>query len=1691
MVTGTYKALTLEADTATHWGHDIGILDRANITLHASVYGIANNAIQLGKWAGVVDDNTAEWDLVDEFNKTGDRDLAMAYGRSRAGYDLAGDLVGSLLPGALAIKGISLLKAGKSAHKWIGWFDGRANKTREAIQTAYAKSGSAADVTSLKWKLAGNTFGQQFVEGAIITGAIEATLNYGEILNNEGLTATEKLSHIGGNLLLGGVIQGGIGGFFDYRKLSGLTEVALRDAQKVENEYVYQSLSTRVGNVPTKTEAAHKLLHTIGQYDRISAMPAEGSLRTNARLTNLDLAQSDMNLAVSNMFPSSDKSEYARVMRDFLDVSIKSPEGRLSIANELSALKKFEYSQIDVFDQGKLLDNMLEDVELLKTSRKTIEDVRNNTGRGVWDAEDLLVREEFGGGKKLYVADDLPEDLATRQAVAAHASVFKIAPNKLKVFEDELDKFTVANNLPATTTLHTALETFYKYAGKGGSDPAKKWPALNEYLEGIGEDTAMAVYGRVSKSYLDSATKTITDKPIKHIGDLKDFSFHEPTGTVLLGATAKARRTVTLADVPKIAETTDLHDYQAMRLIASSTTAPMPTKALDKLSLAELYKVESMLYKVEPGKKVMIGKLPYERSEVVDRIAKAKGAEYDRLIAALPEESVENIHNSLGYVDNGKTGGIMLASKEGIKATPEADIIQRASSLSSKRTITIVHDKPLMNANGLSAAVIAESVRAADIGIMQVAGGKILGHTSATDLKHMPTALNIEFPAGLQSDRMLAATPTIGHYGSLVQQASRLGSWLVRTADDVFASRIMTPIKEAGTSLAASKQGSAEFAAFREWFYGVDAKYVHVGDGLVVEKSLAAQIKTDLAMGKNPDELLRGLQRGKDYNRLDSPEAKHYANTFWGLNREYIANKKLIATEAWGNTSSLDLEAIYFPPRNAPFETFIVEQASSPLDQMSERMYRVVANNKDELEQKVLAALSHAETNKLQWSRRDSASINEYQKARGKFEWSDDLEGGYANSAMRKLGATASLTPETDIHKILLEDAEWFKRANMQVHRAGMELTYADDISKLNTLSRLENAQMKSDLAGRDKLPMGAYDQVMHTMLGSDAHGYSVWQHMNNTLEDWSANMLTKVNQSIQNVRGRKDKIAAIEEESKAVADELQKMGINVPMADAVTERLARETSIAPKDIRNAVSFLNHLQATMLLRLDLTDAGMNVLGHMVKTSTEMQYLKSIRANMTPEGAAAFDAEAKALFGLMDEKVGENILTHKHVAKVYKDVTSWMFTEKGAARVTELTNRRLLVSNEKALVDMYQEMRIHPDTFKDPAAVAAWKTKSMKALHKGLEYGSKPSDWSATLNQLVSLEIAERLGKAAGMSADKLDNFMFSFSGRTNAIYDSFQKPRLFQGAAGIAMSLYQGYMFHMMANIFRYADNGVKSAPAMMLAMNSTFFGATSLPGYQFINENIVGQNTKGNVDINTAMSTALGASQGRDLADFVMYGAGAFLLQGNMHTRGGMTPRSPILIPSSMSEVPLVNALSKTIGSVMESGHQIMYGAPIVSSLWDGLLNTGLNRPLVGLGTVLRGQSVDNNYNTVMYHEDMFSLTSALRLTGMKPLNEQVGRDLQARQMHYKAHNAELKKGLGEEIRILKDKNPESFNDPGLMKRLGYRYFKAGGDAKNFDDFLADQLAKGQDDLYTRLEKTAVRQSDQLSNFRDIFGGY
>ena len=120
-----------------------------------------------------------------------------------------------------------------------------------------------------------------------------------------------------------------------------------------------------------------------------------------------------------------------------------------------------------------------------------------------------------------------------------------------------------------------------------------------------------------------------------------------------------------------------------------------------------------------------------------------------------------------------------------------------------------------------------------------------------------------------------------------------------------------------------------------------------------------------------------------------------------------------------------------------------------------------------------------------------------------------------------------------------------------------------------------------------------------------------------------------------------------------------------------------------------------------------------------------------------------------------------------------------------------------------------------------------------------------------------------------------------------------------------------------------------------------------------------------------------------------------------------------------------------------------------------------------------------------------MFSIASAFRLAGMRPLNEQVARDMQFRQMQYKARDANIKKQLGEEIRILATHDAAQLENPDYITSLAKRYLKAGGSMDRFDGFLADQLSKNSGDIYDRMEKAAGSKFDELSRLRDIYGSY
>ena len=1665
MVTGTYKSLMLASDLHNDYTNSIGVLDRANITLHAGVYGIVNNAMDLGKWAGFVDDNTQEWDLATDFQRSGSQNLADAYTESKAGYDLAGDLVTSLIPGLLATKAVSALKATKFGMSTVGFFDGRINKLQDSIKLAYETEGRAANVGALKFNLFAAKAGQQAIEGTIITAAIEATQNLGETLNDSGMSGMEKLAKISNSLMIGAVAQGAVGGAWGYKGMTG----ELKSAQQatfnsVEAPFVYRSISPRVGNIPTQLPIGQRMIHALGEYDRIASLPTPTDLHVRAQATNLASAKLDVDTLVNEMFPSTDKSGVAETMRNFMRSAAATPEGRAQMAGIMGGFKRIDYTNADP----------LASVDLTK----------------------------LADGVTLRTVDDLG-DLNSNRELLAHASVFKLLPSERNAIITEMNTFAIDHAIGSDTPAFNILKQFYKYSKNNAVAKSSKFPALNSYFNSLGEDVSEAVYGSVRRSFLDTSTGKITDSQITHLGDMAEFNYIRSAETITFkrstAAAANWVEIVSARDIPEALAGDDLVKYQAARVLAASSKDNLnavvaKTKSLDNLSVADAYRLEAMLADTRASKStIKVGGELFDKSEAVKAVSATKGAEYERILKANPKLKADDVYNTLGYKDVRGASSILS-----VKDTPSHamfdEFIQPASELTKRKIVTLVHESPTFNHAQLSAASYAESVRAETEQTFKACAARILGTsrsgTSATE-SYFPE-LNVEAVDGFGDARLLMSAPSIGNYGDLITGAAYVGDQTVKLAESKFHSVLQVPMTDAANSLMrASAEEQAEFLAFQAWYSQQSDKFYPVMPNLFVKSELMSSVMA--AISKNPgatvEELMRGHRAGVDYAALTKDgAAANYVAKFTELNRSHIASAKRDIQAAYGNMDAFDMEALYLPPPTFKFVAFMAEDATSPLSQVKSTVYRIGADSREALEAKVRAAL----VDNPSWVRKNPADMKEFAQAQGMWEWSGkDLVAAGAKSGMHRTGGVPDVTPETDLAKVLGDHISWMKRSNMQIHRSAVELHYSDLISKLNTLSRQAQSGMSSELGSKSQ-KLDDYAQVAQTLLGSDEHGFSTWKLLNNSLEDWTSKALTVVNKSIHAVRSSKDKVAAIEEQVKQVDDQLRKFGMKMPIADATSERLAREMNVDPASIRSKVSWLNHWQATFLLRLDATDAFVNTLGTASKIGSEFQFLRTRYEASSPEVKAVFDSEVKALFGAgQGQATTGEVFTYKSMTKAYARALAEYHTDVGKANVERWTNVEHLMGKDQAIMrNLHEEIKLD-ETVRTPADLDSWKAKGLNALSKGIEFGATPSSYTAAVNQYVTLHIAESLGKALQLAPAELQMFKFKFFNSVNASYTAAQKPRLFQGAAGIAMSLYQSYMFHTMNNLFRYAEHGSKSAPAMFAALNTTFFGAQSLPGFNFINENVIAVHGNRNTDVYGAAAAALGQSQNRDLADFVMYGAGAFLLQGNMYTRGGLTPRSPILVPSSVQDVPLAQAVMKLGGSVYETASRIVHGAPIASSLWDGLVNIGLNRPLTGLADIARGKSVDGQYNTVMLHEDLWSWASAVRAVGMRPLNEQIGRDYMARQMAYKSHDAEAKKRLGEEIRVMQTHKPEAMDDPNFVSQLAMRYQKAGGSPDRFDQFLADQLAKGDNDLYTRLESNIRRNSDALSTYRDIFGGY
>jgi hypothetical protein len=331
-----------------------------------------------------------------------------------------------------------------------------------------------------------------------------------------------------------------------------------------------------------------------------------------------------------------------------------------------------------------------------------------------------------------------------------------------------------------------------------------------------------------------------------------------------------------------------------------------------------------------------------------------------------------------------------------------------------------------------------------------------------------------------------------------------------------------------------------------------------------------------------------------------------------------------------------------------------------------------------------------------------------------------------------------------------------------------------------------------------------------------------------------------------------------------------------------------------------------------------------------------------------------------------------------------------------------------------------------------------------------------------------------------MTPDTALAYINTFVNRVQGNYLASQRPAVFQGPLGQAIGLFQTYQFNLLQQVFRHIGEGSKKDLLMLTALQGGIYGMNGLPAFNAINTHIIGQ-AGGNLEHKTLYDAVLSGA-GKEAGEWLLYGGlsnGLSLfhpdLKTNVYTRGDINPRHVTLLPVDPTKIPIYQATERLLSNIKQGVTQTAMGANVWDTFLRGVEHNGVSRPLAGMAQVLEAIGRDDSKvistsqqgNMLMAH-DLYSLTSLMRITGAKPLDEAIVNDAMFRINTYRAADSAKRKNLAEGIRntILGGGVP----DENQINSFALAYAKTGGKQDEFANFMAHQ--------YTA---TSISKAEQL----------
>lgn len=997
-----------------------------------------------------------------------------------------------------------------------------------------------------------------------------------------------------------------------------------------------------------------------------------------------------------------------------------------------------------------------------------------------------------------------------------------------------------------------------------------------------------------------------------------------------------------------------------------------------------------------------------------------------------------------------------------------SDLVEIKPGMSSREKVKLIQDTVATNGGQFVTGELAWAYRVQQaIAVTKTAGAVGLGDPARTAL--LPdlaqTAAKLADSTGIGATVLGSSNANYGEVLKLAAQdtGKHVHKWIQEDVGTVVDALSSTSLK-----LRNSPTAAAELGVITNLLRASDDKYVWAAAN---PKQLILRELQKLEA--DPVKLAEGIASATGNGTravidITDDTVVDFLKTHTKLNEERLG-KRTVLNSARGFTSNIQAGTVYVPPVDTTyFQHFAFVRPKEGKAFSTSEVSMIFGRNADELSKRLSSVDQH---NFDVITKQDT---EKYFKAKEAYDFDLTINEPRINSELRRTGALNNMQPEVRAENLVEDYMRWHQNQASRLVRDSVETYYAQQVAELRKLGETYNNIATSKFAGslrKSKTEItNPYDDYIKTMLDVSKRSEYTFLHQANEFVDALG---TRAYQAVQSVFGDAQKGIVTYEQANA---QMEKFGIK----GVYNNREEFFTANAPRDrniVREYVSKANMFLANSVLRLDFFNSIVNVVSTPMMLGTELASIRNL--------AKSDPALAGKLSELMSVAVpgGGGAAVPSTTKLIAKAVSNYFGADK-----EQLLTRYMANGDVKDSLSQFHSML---DSLALRADFKVFSDNVTKWTERGarVTLNEQAEQMTRFISADVMRQVTDPLLAAGKLSLKEQNAYISVFVNRVQGNYISSQRPIVFQGVLGSAVSLFQTYSFNLMQQLLRHVENGDKKAVATLFGMQAGTFGLNGTPFFEAVNTHIIGNSSlnQGHYDAYSVAPAVLG----KDVGDWLMYGtASAFpAFTGGwpaLYTRGDINPRHMTILPLNPMDVPAVDASIRIVKNIADVGSKLVGGADISTTLLQGLEHNGINRPLAGFAQVMAGQSTTSKGSLISASNEFSLVTTAARIAGAKPMDEAVALNNMYRMQAYRTANTERMDHLGEKVKSYLGNN--QFPPDEVMDTFMKNYAKAGGRVENFNAALQHWAKEANQSVVEKMRNKLNSPYGQRLN--EIMGG-